>query len=137
MAFVLDTGNIATAGESCKSSAGTLMRSSNSSWPELGKNLTLSMSGAAKTTPCFFVLGTQLLCFDLKLIGSPGCIYWNDGLINIGNVTDTTGVAKLTALIPANMPPGTVLAQWVAFDRAANVGGIATSDYQTIITGSR
>jgi hypothetical protein len=132
MAFVLNDGNIATAGRGCSSSSNTSLVMTNDTWPQLGKPVKFSLGGAATFKPGFLVIGTRLISVDLGITGSPGCVLWNDPLIGVGTVTDAQGAASLTATVPQNSPPGTLFAHWLVLDNPR----LTTSDYQTVIVGN-
>jgi len=135
MAFVLDNGNIAFAGQGCQSSGNTtLALSTKPSWPQLGQSLSINLTGSAKGRPAFLVLGAKLLWFDLAAAGAPGCFLWNDVLIPVPTATNASGAASFSATVPANSPPGTFLTHWLVFDQA-NAAQLTTSDYATIIVG--
>ncbi len=136
MAFVLDNGNIALAGQGCQSSGNTpLVLSTNPSWPQPGKSLGINLTGSVKGLPAFLVLGTQQLWLDLTGAGAPGCFLWNDVLLPIPTTTDANGAAGFSANVPANISPVTLLTHWVVFDRQANAAQLTTSDFATIIVG--
>jgi hypothetical protein len=136
MAFVLDNGNIALAGQGCQSSGNTpLVLSTNPSWPQPGKSLSINLTGSVKGLPAFLVVGTQYLWFDLAAAGAPGCFLWNEVLVPVPTATNASGGASFSATIPANVQPVTLLTHWVVFDRQANAAQLTTSDYATIIVG--
>ena len=136
MAFVLDNGNIAFAGQGCQSSGNTpLVLSTNPSWPQLGKSLSINLTGSVKGLPAFLVVGTKYLWFDLAAAGAPGCFLWNDVVAPIPTATNATGGASFSATVPSNLLPATLLTHWVVFDSQANPASLTSSDYATIIVG--
>jgi len=136
MAFVLDNGNIAFAGRGCNSSTNTpLVISTNPSWPQPGKSLSISLVGGAGNSPAFLVLGTQLKSFDLGTVGAPGCYLWNEILAPVSSSTNASGVASFSATVPSTATAGTLLTHWLVFDSQANAARLTTSDYATIILG--
>ncbi len=136
MAFVLDNGNIAFAGQGCLSSANSrLTISTNPSWPQPGKSLAINLLGAATASPAFLVIGTKLISFDLGPAGAPTCFLWNDILVPVATTTGTRGEAGISAGVPAKVAPTTLLTHWVVFDKLANPAQLTSSDYATIIVG--
>ncbi len=134
MAFVLDNGNIAFAGQGCQSSANTTLTiSTNPSWPQPGKALAINLSGAVKTSPAFLVIGTKLISFPFP--GTPSCYIWNDILVPVPTATDSGGMASFKANIPNTATSGTILTHWYVIDPQANTAKITTSDFATIILG--
>jgi hypothetical protein len=132
MAFVLNNGNIATAGQGCNSSANTPLLMTNDTWPQLGQPVKFSLGGAAAFKPGFLVLGAQVIAIDLGIAGSPGCVLWNDPLLGVPVVTDAQGGASLTATVPQNTLPATLYGHWLVLENPR----LTTSDYQTIIIGN-
>ncbi len=136
MAFVLDNGNIAFAGQGCQSSSKTpLVLSTNPAWPQLGKSLSINLTGGAASSPAFLVVGTSFVWFDLSAAGAPGCFLWNDVLVPVPTATNSGGTATFSATVPTTASSGTLLTHWLVFDKLANPAQLTTSDYATIILG--
>jgi hypothetical protein len=136
MAFALNNGNIAFAGKGCNSSANTpLVISTNPSWPQPGKSLSIRLAGGAKASPAFLVIGTKLVSFDLGAAGAPGCFLWSDILVPAPTSTNSSGAASFSATVPSTATAGTLLTHWLVFDNQANAARLTTSDYATLILG--
>ncbi|MCA8957840.1 MAG: hypothetical protein KDC87_17320, partial [Planctomycetes bacterium] len=143
MGLVVDSGSVAFAGVGCNSSSNTPLVISTDTYPSAGNPITIKLAGARSTTPALLVVGLSStkwlglpLPLDMGIFGAPGCMIWNDPILQVGAVTNTTGAIDFKVTIPSAFGSGTVYAHWWVRDVGANSFGVTTSDYATFILGS-
>jgi hypothetical protein len=106
-------------------------------WPQPTKPMKISLSGAANV-PSIIAFGFQFNPFDMAVIGAPRSTIWFNPLIQVGMVSNNSGMAELPFVIPAGLTSGALFAQWYQIDPGAyaNQLGLTTSNCGTLIFGN-
>ncbi|MCB9882485.1 MAG: FG-GAP repeat protein, partial [Planctomycetes bacterium] len=124
-------------GSICAGSQGNLARSTVAIPPRIGGSLVWKLTAAPPTTIGVLQLGFQGLNLPLDGLGAPGCTARVLSFISAQTPTDANGTAAFAASIP-NDPifiGGSMLAQWIVLDLAANSLGITTSNASSFVIG--
>lgn len=143
MGLVLNSGNWVEAGAGCLGSAKNRPTLSSTMWPQVGgKPFVMDLSGGKPASLGIMIAGLKRdkilsipLPFDLKPLGAPGCLVWNDIWLTTGVGINASGKGKFSLPLPSFLGNERIYFHWWNLDKTANNFGLTTSNLGVVLLG--
>ena len=129
-------GSFATYGAGCAGSNGKLPRIGLAGRPALSETFAIELTTAPQSSAAVLGFDTEARSLSLGAIGLPGCSLFALHQVAIGATTASDGSLRISVDVPANAPTGSLFAQWVIVDPAANARGLVLSNAVEIVVGA-
>ena len=143
MGLVLTSANWVEAGSGCTGSNNNVPTLTSQTYPVLGKPFQLDVSGCRPGSAGILMLGLErnkwsglTFPFDLKPLGAPGCLVWNEPLVTAGLGIDQSGNGKTFVPIPSFIGNLRLYTHVWNLDPLANSWGVTTTNLGVILPGN-